>query len=81
MDKLARGAHADALLNSEFFNDMMADLEFQYVEAWKRAETVQDREAFHQYIVVLNNLKVALRSIATTGAIARKKLEEVSNAA
>ncbi len=75
-----RGAHADNLLNSEFFSEILADLEAQWIGAWKRAETVETREDYHRKITVLADLKGSLRSIATTGQLERERLEKVKAA-
>ena len=78
VDVVARGQQAESLLGNEVFYNVLRDLEASYVSLWKGAPTIEAREDLHRYIVMIAQIKNDLRSVMLTGAIERKRQDELS---
>lgn len=76
-DPIERGLSAKALLDNPTFKDVMSEMATAYTETWKTAKTVEAREDLHRYVVLIEQLKADLQSMATTGDVltAKRKRE------
>lgn len=77
MNKTERGHAAQTILDSQIFRDVFAGLERTYMQQWRAARTVEAREDCHRHVVLLEKLKADLVSIATTGELERRRLDEL----
>jgi hypothetical protein len=74
---MERGSRARALLDNALLRDAIAGLDRHYVEAWRRAGSVEAREDCHRYLKLVEKLVTDLTSIATTGDLEKKRLKEL----
>lgn len=77
LSKTERGIAARTILDSALFQQTLGALENEYVAAWRTAKTVEAREDCHRYVVLIEKLKADLTSIATTGDLERRRLDEL----
>ena len=77
MNKLQRGHAAQVLLDSDIFKEVLAETEQHYIQAWRQARTVEAREDCHRYLTLTAKITDHLKSIATTGALERRALDEL----
>ena len=75
---IERGYQAKALLENTFLAECLDGLEAKYLDAWRRAVTVEKREDAHRFVTLLEDLKQDLRSIATTGEIALRRDKDLT---
>ena len=76
-----RGAAADALFNSELFQEAFAKLEASYMDAWRNETNVKDVEARENYwraIHVLGKVKNHLKQLINDGKVATRDLAVLS---
>lgn len=77
MDKVQRGINAEHLLKNELLLEILNDLDGAYHAKWRTAKTVEAREDLFRYVMVLERLTADIRTIATTGKLEEKRLEEL----
>lgn len=58
------GREAERLLADETFKKTLARLEAQYVETWKQAKTVEEREVTHARLKALGDIRGTLNAMA-----------------
>ena len=73
--KIERGFKAASLLNNEFFNEVLDQLERRYIEAWRASSTVEAREDAHKYVRLIEWLKSDIQSVANTGDIEAARVQ------
>lgn len=78
-EKLERGAHAEALLANPFFKQVLNELDGEYHARWRKAATVESREDLFRYVKVLEHIQDDLKTIAHTGKLERRRLEELES--
>ena len=77
MDKVERGQRAEILLKDPLLRDTFAELENEYVKAWKQARTLDAREDAHRLIRLLERIKDHLASMAFTGQLTNKQTADL----
>lgn len=77
MNKVERGLAAKHLLESELLKEVLNTLDGTYHAKWRIAQTVEAREDLHRYVMVTERLTADLQTIAMTGKIEEKRLEEL----
>jgi hypothetical protein len=77
-DAQDRARHVRVLFDDEVFKAGVFDLEESLILAWRKAKTVQDREAAHAEISALGSIMAKLRAVMERGAFEkeREKREE-----
>lgn len=81
MDKLERGANAQHLLDNELLKEILNELDGTYHARWRNAATVEAREDLYRYVKVLEQLTKDIRTIAMTGKLEQKRLDELAGKA
>jgi len=77
MDKVERGIQAKFLLENPLLKEVLNTLDETYHASWHAATTVEAREDLHRYVTLIGKFTADLQSIATTGALERKRLDEL----
>jgi len=68
---------AQHLLDNELFKEVMSQLDGLYHAKWRAAQTVEARENLHRYVTVRDQIIIDIQSIATTGKLEEKRLQEL----
>lgn len=55
----------------------MSELDGLYHASWRNARTVEAREDLHRYVTVRDRIITDIKSIALTGKLEEKRLEEL----
>ena len=55
----------------------MSQLDGLYHAKWRAAQTVEARENLHRYVTVRDQIIIDIQSIATTGKLEEKRLQEL----
>ncbi len=76
-NKIDRGIAARHLLDNELLRECLNNLDAIYHAKWRSAQTVEAREDCHRYVKVIEKLIADLTTIATTGKIEEKRLDEL----
>jgi len=76
-DKVQRGLAAKNLLENQLFREVMTALDGLYHAKWRAAQTVEAREDLHRYVTVRDQIIQDIQTIATTGKLEEKRLEEL----
>jgi hypothetical protein len=74
-DRISRGTQAQALLDSELYQEVRAEAEADVVARWQAAPTVEAREACHAELLGLEVLHRRLLAVVNEGAVARREAE------
>jgi hypothetical protein len=69
-----KGARAEALLDSDVFNEAVAGLQAQLMERWKIATDAAERERIWHCVNLTEQLRHAIVTIANNGKLARREL-------
>lgn len=77
LDKAERGYQAQVLLENPLLKEILSALDGEYHTAWRDAKTVEAREDLYRYVKVLERIAVDLKSVAMTGMLERKRLDEL----
>lgn len=81
MDKtegdIERGHQAETLLNSTLFREVLNGLDEIYTAAWRASKTLEAREDCYRYTQLIERLVQDVTTIATTGKLARLRIEEL----
>lgn len=67
-----RAIQARHLIEEGLFAERFVALEAEYIEQWRDAKTVEERESLHAKIRAMADIRLDLVSIITTGDIAAK---------
>lgn len=75
-----RGAKAKALLEDPLLVEAFAELDAQYMTAWRATHALdtQAREKLHLAVNVLAKVKDHLTAVAASGSLAKKELEQLT---
>jgi hypothetical protein len=68
-DKQERAIQARHLVEEGLFAERYAALQAQYIDEWKSAKTIEERERLHAKVAVMDEIRLDLVSIITTGEI------------
>jgi hypothetical protein len=79
-DVKTRGETVAAFLQNTAVSDVWKSLEASYFQAWKDANTPAEREILHSRASVLDELKDALLSVASSGEHATESLKALKRA-
>jgi hypothetical protein len=66
---------AAELLNDPVMLQAFSDLEQQYIDAWKRCDSAEEREFFWYHQRALTDVQAQLRACVGSGEIASRKLD------
>lgn len=69
-DKEERAHQARHLIEEGLFAERFTALEAEYIANWRAATTIEDRERLHCKLEVMDEIRLDLVSIMTTGDIA-----------
>lgn len=69
-DAQERAIQARHLIEEGLFAERFSALEAEYIEQWREAATVEDREYLHCKLRAMQDIRLDLVSIITTGDIA-----------
>lgn len=74
-----RGVQAAALLDNDLLREAFATLEREYMAAWQAtgARDTDARERLWQAVQIVGKVQAHLRSVADTGKMARKQLDDL----
>lgn len=70
-----RGNDARRLMDDEGFKQVLTDVDESFVQRWRQAETVEERERAHASIGALEEIRKHLRVLDDRGNSAREKLK------
>lgn len=73
-----KGARAEALLQSDIFNDAVGGLQAQLMERWKIATDQNERERIWHCVNLAEQIKAAIVTVANNGKLARRELEQLT---
>jgi len=62
---MSKSNRADFLLNDEFFNSLLHDLELKIFRDWKHAKTTDERESLHFQLKGIDSIRNRLKSMAS----------------
>lgn len=74
-ERRARGERADMVLKNDVFQETFAELEAEYVKAWRNGKAVEDRERAFTFLKTLERVKEHIETVARTGAMADAQLK------
>mgnify|MGYP001588606226 CR=1 FL=1 len=75
----ARGAQAEALLNSELFKEVCQTLREEYIGAWKitHYKETEGRERLWQAVQIVGKVEDHIKKIAANGRVASQDLARI----
>ena len=78
-EKIERSAKAEALLRNEILQDGFAQLEEQFIAAWRGSAVAdtESRERLYQLLQNLDALKGYFQSVIEDGKLAQMHLDEI----
>lgn len=75
-DKIRLGREAERFLADPLFKEIFRRAEEHFTARWKDASSLDAREDAHRSIIVLRRLEAELKSLALTGAMERRRLDD-----
>lgn len=73
-----KGARAEALLQSDVFNEAVGGLQAQLMERWKIAKDQDERERIWHCVNLTEQIKQAIVTVANNGKLAKNELERLT---
>lgn len=75
LDEYQRRSRADRLnAVREDIDGVLSEMASEYVNRWKKAETVEAREDAHRYVTLIEKFKTSLNAVALSGAMASEAI-------
>lgn len=74
-EQIQAGERIQAFLADPAVDGALEKLESRYVREWKASQNVDERNALHAKVCVLEDLKLELRAIVNTGTRAKVESE------
>ena len=74
-EEVERGARIQEFLNDPIIGDALGQMEHTYLEQWKRATNVDERERIHAKVSVLEDFRGSLETIRNDGERAQIELD------
>lgn len=72
-----RGDKARELLENEILREALATLDQAYINAWRKANTVEAREDAHRYVTLCKQFESDLKSVVKDGQMADHRTKEL----
>lgn len=69
------GEMARQVIENPVYQSVMGDMEQELIEAWKKSESVEDREKIHQYLMTLDKLRTKLSETFSQGKLANLEIQ------
>jgi hypothetical protein len=76
-ERMHRASRAQEVLGNEAFAAALDALAGTYIEAWRKARTVEAREDAHRYVMLCERLETDLQAMILDGQLTAKRVKEL----